>query len=259
MPETEDQFYTIVKMLIPTAQGNIRLFLEDGTELSNPTYIRNNDKLFVSNGEDFMSLKALEECDEWVTLNVGGKYFTTSRRTLTMSEPESMLARMFSQDKTFFSPSCRDKNGAYLIDRSPKYFEPILNYLRCGELVYDKHINPEGILAEATFFGIVSIIPTLEDILQTSRKSRDQAPLTRRDVVNTLINSSVAQTLRFQGVNLAGANLSKLDLRAINFKYANLQGCNLAGANLSWCCLERADLSHAVLDSAQLQGKLIAV
>lgn len=259
MPETEDQFYTIVKMLLPTAQGNIRLFLEDGTELTNPTYIRNNDKIFVSNGEDFMSLKTLEECDEWVTLNVGGKYFTTSRRTLTMSEPESMLARMFSQDNSFFSPSCRDKNGAYLIDRSPKYFEPILNYLRCGELVYDKHINPEGILAEATFFGIVSIIPTLEGILHTSRKSRDQAPLTRRDVVNTLINSSGAQTLRFQGVNLAGANLSKLDLRAINFKYANLQGCNLAGANLSWCCLERADLSHAVLDSAQLQGKLIAI
>lgn len=30
---------------------------------------------------------------EWVTLNVGGKYFTTSRSTLMTKEPMSMLAR----------------------------------------------------------------------------------------------------------------------------------------------------------------------
>lgn len=29
----------------------------------------------------------------WVTLNVGGKYFTTSRSTLVSKEPNSMLAR----------------------------------------------------------------------------------------------------------------------------------------------------------------------
>lgn len=37
-----------------------------------------------------------------------------------------------------------DGSGAYLIDRSPRYFEPILNYLRHGQLVLDKDINPEG-------------------------------------------------------------------------------------------------------------------
>jgi hypothetical protein len=31
---------------------------------------------------------------EWVTLNVGGKYFTTSRSTLMTKEPMSMLARL---------------------------------------------------------------------------------------------------------------------------------------------------------------------
>lgn len=30
---------------------------------------------------------------EWVKLNVGGKYFTTSRSTLVSKEPTSMLAR----------------------------------------------------------------------------------------------------------------------------------------------------------------------
>lgn len=54
---------------------------------------------------------------------------------------------MFSVDDSEvwrFQPSKQDKSGAFLIDRSPKYFEPILNYLRHGELVIDKHLNPAG-------------------------------------------------------------------------------------------------------------------
>ena len=37
-----------------------------------------------------------------------------------------------------------DSNGAYLIDRSPKHFLPLLDYLRNGEIVLDKDINPQG-------------------------------------------------------------------------------------------------------------------
>ena len=55
-----------------------------------------------------------------------------------------------------------DSNGAYLVDRSPAYFEPILNYLRHGELVIDKNVNPQGVLEEARFFGIESLIHMLE-------------------------------------------------------------------------------------------------
>ena len=53
--------------------------------------------------------------------------------------------------KGFFLPiaanpwlSSVDANGAYLIDRSPAYFEPILNYLRSTEVILDKNINPQG-------------------------------------------------------------------------------------------------------------------
>ena len=48
----------------------------------------------------------------------------------------------------------------------------------------------------------------------------------------------------------AGADLSRLDLRNINFKYANMRGCDLTGANLSWSNLERVDLSQGTLDGA---------
>lgn len=157
---------------------------------------------------------------DWVTLNVGGKCFTTSKSTLTAKEPNSMLARMFAEDDIgyFFTPSNVDTTGAYLIDRSPTYFEPILNYLRNGQLIYDSFVNPEGILEEARFFGIESIIPILENIIQKSKRCRDLVPLSKRDVINALISTPFTSELRFQGVNLSGADLSKLDLRFINFK-----------------------------------------
>lgn len=43
-------------------------------------------------------------------------------------------------------------------------------------------------------------------------------PLTRRDVIKVLMRTSHENELRFQGVNMAGADLSRLDLRHINFK-----------------------------------------
>ena len=54
--------------------------------------------------------------------------------------------RMFAEGEDGFimTPSNVDKNGAYLIDRSPTYFEPILNYLRNGQLIFDNSVNPEG-------------------------------------------------------------------------------------------------------------------
>lgn len=250
--------------------------------------------------------------EEWIMLNVGGQVFTTTRTTLCTNDPNSMLARMFSQHRTLtcydglnstsnrtnihhqyqtntislLKPSPKDANGAYLIDRSPKYFEPILNYLRHGKLIIDHNVNVQGVLEEAKFYGIVSLLPQLE--LETERwfKKRHQdliqsqllynndndgvggadgtqlqtmPPLNRRDVTKAIMSTSASTAeLRFQGCNLAGANLSKLDLRHINLKYANLRNSNLKGANLSHANLERADLYQSNLEGAQLTGANLA-
>lgn len=132
-----------------------RVFTQHGGEVDEIELIRDDDILFLSSGENFIS-KPSTTCDGWITLNIGGKHFTTSKSNITEKEPSSMLARMFADenDHYWMKPSLRDSSGAYLIDRSPLYFEPILNYLRNGQIIIDKNVNPRGVLEEAEFYGI---------------------------------------------------------------------------------------------------------
>ena len=93
--------------------------------------------------------------------------------------PDSVLARMFACERSGVVSACRyemnsiefkaNKNmiclnlyklityiyfrrdpndGSYLIDRTPAYFEPILNFLRTGSLIINPNLNAEGITIE---------------------------------------------------------------------------------------------------------------
>ncbi|XP_053426943.1 BTB/POZ domain-containing protein KCTD2 isoform X3 [Nycticebus coucang] len=77
----------------------------------------------------------------WVRLNVGGTYFVTTRQTLGR-EPKSFLCRLCCQEDPELD-SDKDETGAYLIDRDPTYFGPILNYLRHGKLIITKELAEE--------------------------------------------------------------------------------------------------------------------
>lgn len=64
--------------------------------------------------------------------------------------------------------------------------------------------------------------PHLNQLIEKSESQRSSSQaLNRMDVVKALIRTPIASELRFQGVNLAGADLNKLDLRNINFKVGN--------------------------------------
>ncbi|XP_059819667.1 BTB/POZ domain-containing protein KCTD9 isoform X4 [Hypanus sabinus] len=224
--------------------------------------IRDDDVLYVSEGEPFIDPEADRKdvddqsvmCTDWITLNVGGQYFTTTRSTLVNKEPESMLAHMF-RDKIGAWGNKKDHQGGFLIDRSPEYFMPILNYLRHGQLIVNKGLNLLGVLEEAKFFGIDSLIEQLEQLIKNSLPAEDHSPISRKEFVRFLLATPTKSELRCQqGLNFRGTDLSRLDLRYINFKMANLSNCNLSHANLCSSNLERADLSGAILDGANLQG-----
>jgi hypothetical protein len=65
-----------------------------------------------------------------IRLDVGGKQFTTSKSSLLRLEGTYFHA-MLSSGK--WQP---DEDGVYFIDRNPKHFDLILDFLRTGELSF---------------------------------------------------------------------------------------------------------------------------
>ncbi|XP_046522189.1 BTB/POZ domain-containing protein KCTD5 isoform X1 [Equus quagga] len=111
---------------------------------------------------------------KWVRLNVGGTYFLTTRQTLCR-DPKSFLYRLCQADPDLDSD--KDETGAYLIDRDPTYFGPVLNYLRHGKLVINKDLAEEGVLEEAEFYNITSLIKLVKDKIRERDSRTSQVPV----------------------------------------------------------------------------------
>ncbi|XP_006886441.1 PREDICTED: BTB/POZ domain-containing protein KCTD2 [Elephantulus edwardii] len=111
----------------------------------------------------------------WVRLNVGGTYFVTTRQTLGR-EPKSFLCRLCCQEDPELD-SDKDETGAYLIDRDPTYFGPILNYLRHGKLIINKELAEEGVLEEAEFYNIASLVRLVKERIRDNENRTSQGPV----------------------------------------------------------------------------------
>ncbi|XP_024140895.1 BTB/POZ domain-containing protein KCTD5 isoform X2 [Oryzias melastigma] len=109
---------------------------------------------------------------KWVRLNVGGTVFLTTRQTL-LKEQTSFLYRLCQQQDLH---SDTDESGAYVIDRDPTYFGPILNYLRHGKLVYNKELAEEGVLEEAEFYNITPLIKLIKERITERDSKATQVP-----------------------------------------------------------------------------------
>eukprot|EP01120_Amphizonella_sp_Union-15-10_P010278 TRINITY_DN4095_c0_g1_i1.p1 TRINITY_DN4095_c0_g1~~TRINITY_DN4095_c0_g1_i1.p1 ORF type:complete len:247 (+),score=61.78 TRINITY_DN4095_c0_g1_i1:70-810(+) len=99
-------------------------------------------------------LKALKP----IKLNVGGKIFETSKATLTKERSLfSALIAKFPSEEVFF------------LDRDPKYFEWILNYLRTGSFrIRDNLLGFEkfDLIEELEYYQVESLL----DLLKPERK-----------------------------------------------------------------------------------------
>ena len=81
------------------------------------------------------------------TISLGGTILKTTLASLT-SKP-GMLAAMFGGN---MKHAYHDQNGRYFINRSERYFEAILRFLRTGAI--DESLNLDMLDLELEYFGI---------------------------------------------------------------------------------------------------------
>ncbi|KII74636.1 BTB/POZ domain-containing protein KCTD5 [Thelohanellus kitauei] len=112
--------------------------------------------------------------DRWIKLNVGGKKFLTTLKTIQY-EPTSKLLDLV-QDST----SPRDEEGAIMIDRDPELFKVLLEILRNCRIIFKKHITLGGrrsldsnssadLQEEAKYFGFNKCLFSLK-LLEKQRE-----------------------------------------------------------------------------------------
>eukprot|EP01118_Nematostelium_gracile_P010360 TRINITY_DN3559_c1_g1_i9.p1 TRINITY_DN3559_c1_g1~~TRINITY_DN3559_c1_g1_i9.p1 ORF type:complete len:317 (-),score=66.85 TRINITY_DN3559_c1_g1_i9:54-1004(-) len=81
--------------------------------------------------------EAFKKTKNQINLNVGGQRFSTSKSTLTSIEDTYFYA-MLSSDQ--WKPN---DDGEYFVDRNPKHFQRIIDYVKDGKLMFSGLDNQE--------------------------------------------------------------------------------------------------------------------
>lgn len=138
---------------------------------------------------------------------------------------------------------------------------PLLHFLT-GELDELSGAAPGAVRAVAKRAGFdrAPLAARIRDSVITSYREksepvelRDQLTVFGVDALNELAGSDMSR-LNLKGANLAGANLRATDLSNTNLRGANLHNVDLREAVLVEASLGGAILTHAQLDQADLRG-----
>ena len=128
-----------------------------------------------------------------VDLNIGGEEFCVSKATLTKKWKKSGSNAEFYPTNMFEDLMCGraqvelDKLGRIFIDRNPKLFEIVLDYLRTENIPSDlSEAKLELLLKEADFYRLNS----LADVIKAKRAEK------KVDVVEINVGGTVFSTLR---------------------------------------------------------------
>jgi len=105
----------------------------------------------ASHKERQQVLESNQDTEAAVEINIGGTIFQTSRYSL-MRQPGSLLERLMAGRV----PAPRDKHGRVFLDRDPKIFALLLNFLRSPKAppVVNDGVTSQAINREAEFYGI---------------------------------------------------------------------------------------------------------
>ena len=111
-----------------------------------------------------------------IKLDVAGTIFKTTQGTL-LSDQNSMLAKMFSTERNGRIPAVSQQDtGAYFIDRCPKYFGIILNFLRGGVVEKGANVDLKFLRNEAEYFCIEGLVKVIdEEIEETEKTEKEEA------------------------------------------------------------------------------------
>ncbi|ELU09512.1 hypothetical protein CAPTEDRAFT_85772, partial [Capitella teleta] len=102
---------------------------------------------------------------EIVKLNVGGKWFSTTRPTLFAREGSLFQDMLMMEDHHL-----ENQPGYFFIDRDGELFRFILNYLRSGELTCPKHFTEhEQLRKEAEFYRLYELASDIDATRRTRR------------------------------------------------------------------------------------------
>ncbi|KAM9463596.1 BTB/POZ domain-containing protein KCTD9-like isoform 3-T3 [Salvelinus alpinus] len=247
---------TLTDMLsVATNKLGIRacnLYNGKGGLIDDIALIRDDDVLYVSEGDPFFDpqndVRARDDRPgahtDWLTLNIGGRLFTTTRSTLVSKEPESMLAHMF-QEKGVLEEA--------------RFFgiEQLAEQL---EVAIKNNQTPEdhSPISRKEFVRFLLATPTKSE-LRCQGLNFSGADLSRLDL--RYINFKMANLSRcnLTHANLCSSNLERADLSGANLDGANLQGVkmlcsNAEGASLKGCNFEDPSGLKANLEGANLKG-----
>ncbi|XP_005990043.1 BTB/POZ domain-containing protein KCTD21 [Latimeria chalumnae] len=182
-----------------------------------------------------------------VTLNVGGKLYTTSLSTLTRY-PDSMLGAMFSGS----FPTRKDSQGHCFIDRDGKVFRYVLNFLRTSHLDLPEDFQEMGLLKrEADFYQIQPLIEALQEKEAQLSKSEKNAMLTiHLDHSTQTVHFTVREAPQIYSLSSSNMEVFNANIFCTSSLFLKLLGsrlCYYFNGNLSPIASYLIDQNHLTL------------
>ncbi|KAG6928701.1 potassium channel tetramerization domain containing 21 [Chelydra serpentina] len=198
--------------------------------------------LYCSQHRDFFIMS------EPITLNVGGKLYTTSLSTLT-SFPDSMLGAMFSGNM----PTKRDSQGNCFIDRDGKVFRYILNFLRTSHLDLPEDFQEMGLLRrEADFYQVQPLIEALQEKEVELSKAEKNAMLNiTLDQRTQTVHFTVREAPQIYSLSSSNMEVFSAHIFSTSCLFLKLLGSRLYycfNGNLSSISSYLQDPNHLTLD-----------